>query len=779
MTETRARLSTPALLLLLLVTGCSDSSLNGHDYHSGEDPRGPTTLDICTELGPSTDLPAPRVVDGAASPDADAAGPPDLHAADLPHLPEWRDCNLYFSLDAPGETSVALAGEFTDWAAGELPLEDPDGDGIWELTLDAAALPPGSYGYKFHTGSDLWIMDPSNPLSKWVDEVENSKLAVPDCAVPELRLTALDVDAAAGTVGVVVAALDTPYGVDPDTASVLVDGEQMSSVPFDPVTNLFDVQLSGLTRGSKVTLRFAAGNAAGPAEELILPVWIEDEGEWSWRDSVIYFAFTDRFADGADDHDDGLPCAPDHLANWKAGDWPGITQKIEEGYFDGLGVNVIWISPPYDNPAECMDGNLEGELYTAYHGYFPVSLTEPEERFGDMDDLRALTGAAHARGIRVIADLVANHVYWSAEIYQEHQGDGWFHDYTPCAPAWDNPVECWFQSYMPDWDHTVDPVVELVTDSAVYWAREADLDGFRVDAVKHMQHNFSRTLRWKLDRALAHGTHRFYLVGETFMGEWGGGDGLAETVIKEYVNPWELDGQFDFPMYWALLEAAGRDEADFADLGQFLTDSHGYYGADSLMCSFIGNHDVPRFASHAAGQIDDLWGNGSSEQGWYDPPVQPVNPEAYLRTGLAFGLMMTLPEIPLIYYGDEIGLAGAGDPDNRRVMPWTGLSEDQEALRAGIQVLGGLRRELAPLRRGDLGVTLAEPDLLVFERIYDGEVVVVAASRSPLASRVGVRTESLQGTTLERISGAAIDVVNGEIPVDLPPFGIAVLTAAP
>ena len=769
-----------AMLLLLLIPGCPDPSPGGYDYHTTEeDNRGPTPLDVTAETGPLPDLPALPDADAPPDTSPELTPPPDLATPDLPDLPEWRDCTLHLTVAAPGEASVALAAEFTDWATNEVPLEGPDGDGTWELALDASTLTPGNYGYKFHTGSDQWFMDPGNPLAKWVGGEENSKLVVPDCAVPELRVLALEVGADAGTVVVVVAALDTPDGVALDSAAVLVDGVAMDPVPFDSVTNLFEVQFTGRARGTKVTLRFNVNNAAGPAEELILPIWIEDEGDWSWQDSVMYFAFTDRFADGADDHDEPLDCAPDHLANWKAGDWPGITQKIEEGYFDALGVNVLWVSPPYDNPDGCFDGDIAGEKYTAYHGYFPVSLVEPEERFGSMDDLRALTAAAHARGIRVIADLVANHVHSEAPLYQAHAMDGWFHLSTPCAPAWDKPIECWFQPYMPDWDHTVDDVVELVTDSAIHWAREADLDGFRVDAVKHMVHNFSRTLRWKLDRTFAHATHRIYLVGETFMGEWGGGTGFAETVIKEYVNAWELDGQFDFPMYWALLKATGRDEADFSALGQFLSESDGYYGPDALMCSFIGNHDVPRFLSHAAGQIEDLWGNNSKEQGWYDPPEQPGDAEPYLRTGLAFGLMMTLPEIPLIYYGDEIGLVGAGDPDNRRVMPWDGLTADQEALRAFVEVLGSLRRDLPALRRGELQVTVAEADLLVFTRSHASGDVVVATSRSGVGTQITVPVGTLGDAVLERISGTSLAATGGQVVVDLQPYGVAVITAAP
>ena len=146
------------LLLLLLVPGCPDTSPGGYDYHTAEeDTGGPTLLDITAETGPLPDLPALPDAETAIPPDVapESVPHPDLTTPDVPDLPEWRDCTLHLTVTAPGEASVALAAEFTDWATNELPLEDPDGDSVWELALDASTLTPGNYGYKFHTGSDL------------------------------------------------------------------------------------------------------------------------------------------------------------------------------------------------------------------------------------------------------------------------------------------------------------------------------------------------------------------------------------------------------------------------------------------------------------------------------------------------------------------------------------------------------------------------------------------------------------------------------------------------
>ena len=346
-----------------------------------------------------------------------------------------------------------------------------------------------------------------------------------------------------------------------------------------------------------------------------------------------------------------------------------------------------------------------------------------------MEDLRSLVAAAHKRGIRVVMDLVANHVFETAPEWLEHEFDGWFN--TPIyVCGWDEPETCWFQSYMPDLNHRNDDVVEHITEMALFWAREADLDGFRVDAVKHIHPHFLNTLRARIESEIEAGSGQtFWLVGETFTGPWGGGEGSEESLIKEYVSSDRLHGQFDFPLYWALLESLGRHEASLEVLAQVIVGSDGYYGQGALMSSFLGNHDVARFVSHATGDISDLWGNGSQEQGWENPPPQPAASEAYERLKRAFTLLAGLVQIPLIYYGDEIGLAGAGDPDNRRPMVFEGLSAQQQGVLSHVQTVFGARRSSLALRRGSLSVIHVAPDVLVLHRQAGESEAVVAINR--------------------------------------------------
>ncbi len=763
-----------AAALLTTLAACEQTPARG-DYHSLE-----KDLTI-SELTPSHPMDGYQPPDNTVKPtDIDVvAPPPDLPYADLSDtptpVPTLRLCSRQLTFVPPDNSPVSVAGEFTDWTNSELPMQS-DGSGTWSLDLDLAGLTPGNYSYKFHTAADGWYLDPANPLSRWTDGIENSKLVVPDCRLPELLLEcwSLSDDATGLTASVIVTDAPDSAGIIPSSAAVLVNGEKLSAPGYEPTTGRFEVTLENLTPRTKITLRFAIANNTGAARELLLPVWLETD-PWQWRDAAIYFAFTDRFANGSTANDAPAECAsPDSLTNWRGGDFAGITARIEAGYFEELGIDVLWLSPVIDNPDGCMSGTLDGVSYTAYHGYFPIDLMATEKHFGSLAELRTLVDAAHARGIRVLVDFVANHLHEQNPLYGQHQQDGWFHDFNSCEPNWDKPIECWFMPYLPDLDYTNDEVVELAVETAMFWIVEAGIDGFRVDAVKHMVHNFIRSLRFHIEERIVGDSLPFYMVGETFMGEWGGGTGMAETVIKEYVNSRELDGQFDFPFYWKLVKATARDEGDFVEFAQFLEDALPFWGDDAVMVSFLGNHDVPRFLSHAAGQIGDLWGNGSKLQGLTNPPELPDSAEPFDRLRLAQGLLFTLPEVPLIYYGDEIGLPGAGDPDNRRVMPFDQLSAQQQLTLDFVRLVGTVRREHGALRRGEFDLLAATPTTLLFRRTLGNEELVVAANRGSIAQTVEI-PKPLSGTSrTELLTQTKVSIEGNQTEVSLPPFGLAI-----
>ena len=199
-----------------------------------------------------------------------------------------------------------------------------------------------------------------------------------------------------------------------------------------------------------------------------IPFWVEEEA-FSWQDATLYFAMVDRFADGAEGPADPECLPPGSSSSWMGGDWKGIENKIEEGYFTDLGINAIWITSPMNNPEGCFPGTIPNQLYTAYHGYFPDSYTAVEERHGSMEDLKSMVQAAQEKGIRVIADLVLNHVYDTHPLYAE--SPEWFFPSCLCGSECDwnaFAVECWFESYLPDLDYGYVTPLESVLDVAEY-----------------------------------------------------------------------------------------------------------------------------------------------------------------------------------------------------------------------------------------------------------------------------------------------------------------------
>ena len=762
-----------SLSLLFLFLGCSGTR---HAYPEPGPEDAPADApfvapDVATDAAADVLVPPADVEDVAedVAEDADDAFVeiPDTGPAQPP--PELRKCELRFTYEAVGETigALSLPGEFDAWDTSAVPFSDADGNGTWEAVLDTSALAPGSYGYKLYKDGQ-WMLDPGQPMRKSVGDVENSKAIVPDCRAPLLEVETLEVGEASVKAVVQVHDGAGSTGLLQGSAKVRHNFEDLDGT-YDAAEQRFHVTLSGLAPG-KHTLRFHINNEHGGSEPLVLPVWVGAPAAFKWSDAVLYFAMVDRFADGDPATGSPASCLPEgNKANWLGGDLAGITKKLEEGYFTDLGVNALWLTSVVDNPDGCLAGLL-GKQYTSYHGYFPSSQTEVEGHIGTMDDLRALVTAAHGRGIRVLVDLVANHLYEQHPYVTEHAD--WFNAYTPCKEN-DGfnkfPLTCWFESYLPDLNYSNDAPVTAMTDMAVAWARDADLDGFRVDAVKHMHVNFLLTLRHELTRALG---SSFYLVGETYMGDWGGGSGESETTIKKYVGPTLLDGQFDFPLYWRILRVVGRGEAAPLSLADYLTQSEGYYGPGAIMGTFLGNHDVPRFASHANGDIGDVWGNGAQQQGWDAPPGAPSSATAYQKLALAYSLLFTIRGVPLIYYGDEIGMPGAGDPDNRRMMTFTGWSAEQQALHDRVAALAKARATLPSLRTGAYDTISADGSLFTFRRSGPSGAVLVAlnVSGSPATA-----TLPASGSLKDALSGQSYDASAGSVSVPLPAWGAAIL----
>jgi glycosidase len=503
------------------------------------------------------------------------------------------------------------------------------------------------------------------------------------------------------------------------------------------------------------------------------------EGAWDWRDAIIYFVFVDRFHNGDRSNDGPIGGAVEEAADWYGGDWQGVIDRIDEGYFNELGVNTLWITVPMDNTSASGLGVGDPHLYSAYHGYWPADLDQPEEHFGTLDQLRALVTVAHDHDLKVIFDYAMNHVHADSPVYADNPDWFWPNDNGSggdcvCGSgcSWDDPVaarRCWFTDYLPDFDFTNDNARAFSVDNAIGWALDTGADGFRLDAVKHIEETWLVDLRARssdeLDQYDDAGElrQRFYMVGETFTGD--------QAQIAYYVRQDMLDGQFDFPLRTQIVDKVLMRQGSMSELASFMDANDSVYWSGAVMSTFIGNHDLPRvvhYAEDTPRSGTDPWWNDKN-LGWTDPPGVPSGTSAFERLVVGFGIVLTTPGAPLVYYGDEIGMAGAGDPDNRRPMDWNtgGYTAGQALLLDAIKALTAIRAAHPALRYGTRTTLSSSQDTLGYrmELATGGELdetVLVAINRADGPNDVG---DLPDGTYLDALAGERVTVEGGVVSV--------------
>ena len=384
-----------------------------------------------------------------------------------------------------------------------------------------------------------------------------------------------------------------------------------------------------------------------------------------WNDRVWYEVFVRSFADG---NGDGI------------GDLKGLTAKLD--YLnDGdpatttdLGVGGLWLMPITESPS--------------YHGYDVVDYRKVEQDYGTNADFKAFLAAAHERGIKVIVDLVMNHSSSEHPWFQDAITPGSEHDdwyvWEDEQPTWLGPGgqvvwhpegRRWFYGVfwegMPDLNLRSDAVTAELEDIARFWLDEVGVDGFRLDAAKHLiedgedaQTNTPETKAWLAGfrDTVAAIDPAALLVGEV----WD-----PPSIAAPYV-PDSLDMTFDFGLATAIRLALQNGRA--APLQTGLTDTLAAWPANQN-ASFLTNHDQTRIMTELGGDVT--------------------------AAKLAAFILLNAPGTPFMYYGEEIGMTGT-KPDERirtpmrwtadepaagfsRVEPWQPLSEDPPEVNVAAQ----------------------------------------------------------------------------------------------
>jgi glycosidase len=418
----------------------------------------------------------------------------------------------------------------------------------------------------------------------------------------------------------------------------------------------------------------------------------------AWPDAVVYFVVLDRFADGSEANNAGVDLTA--KGTFHGGDLAGLTAQLDE--LESLGITALWITPVVDN----IDGFVTGAGFPdwGYHGYWADDFTKLDPRFGTEAELKTLVDEAHRRGIRVLLDVVYNHAGYNSRYMTDPTTKSWLRSNEIGNCGSDDITSC--VAGLPDFKTELPVVRDYLLDAHLALAKRVGLDGFRLDTVKHVAHDFWQEHRRRLDSELG---ADFFLLGEV----WGGD--------AQSLDPWfehdEMDAGFDFSFQGsalAWLQGRGRTVAFDRYLKQREKVRPGY-----LLSHFLSSHDV-------RGALDQLEGD-----------------KELFR--LAALLQFTSAGIPMVYYGEEVGRPGGDWPDNRSDMPWgsrdilpgAGKPRD-EALREDYRKLIEIRRNHPALSRGVHTAVSTAGDLLVFLQKHEDDEVLVAVNRGAEAAPLSI-----------------------------------------
>lgn len=473
---------------------------------------------------------------------------------------------------------------------------------------------------------------------------------------------------------------------------------------------------------------------------------------------VIYLIMPDRFANGDPTNDEPAEAGDSHdrrkARAYHGGDLRGVRDHLP--YLKDLGVSTIWLTPIVKNGAT-----------EDYHGYGAVDFYGVEPHLGTLGDYQALVTAAHQQRMKVLFDIVPNHVGPKHPWVTSPPLPDWFHGtplhhvntstptprsfyglsetqaanhdpfetlVDPHAPAEFSRhlTEGWFFGMLPDLNSENPVVAQYLLQNAIWWAESSGLDGYRIDTFPYVSRSFWSAWHTGLRKIYP----RLTTVGEVFHPDpsvtsfFVGGQRRSDGIDSGVATV------FDYPMYFALRDVLLHG-APAGRLTDVLRHDSLYQRPDNLV-TFFANHDVPRLAD-AAG--------GSSQ-----------------KQKLAFGLTLTLRGIPQLYYGDEVGMTGGEDPENRHDFPggWSddprnafeqsGRSLEQQALFSYVQALLKLRREHPALASGRLWHLQSDESSYIFLRQTDEENVVVALNVAPRARMLQIPLADTPATGLLAVS---------------------------
>lgn len=590
-----------------------------------------------------------------------------------------------------------------------------------------------------------------------------------------------------------------------DPVRLLISGTNLTRARIEPpvgfgATNLrindhgtylfFDLQIPTNAAVGDIPLRIVSPEGATSVIfSLLNPLPRADRFGGFSPDDVIYLLMPDRFANGDRTNDDPPSSRGLHdrtkPRHYHGGDLAGVRAHLP--YLRELGVTALWTTPWYNNVNHLnqlekytADNRraADGEPSTDYHGYGAVDFYGVEERFGDLPQLCGLVDAAHAAGLKVIHDQVANHTgpyhpwvmdsptpTWFNGTAANHRDNSWqtwtIAATNPPADKLRSTLDGWFINLLPDLNQEDPETAAYLMQNSLWWIGMTGLDAVRQDTLPYVPRTYWS--RWTA--AVKREYPRLTILGEMW-------DGNPQLVAFFQGGRARFDGVdsgvetlFDFPLYYAVRDVFAKGQP-MTRLAQTLAADPNYVNPRVLV-TFLGLHDTARFMSEPGATVDELKN--------------------------AFTFLLTTRGTPLIYYGDEIAMPGGGDPDNRRDFPggWpedarnafeeSGRTPEEESVHAHVKGLLQLRQVLTPLRRGDFVELAANANCYAFARVTSQASVVMAFNNSaqPLTLELSLAQVNLAGATslTDQLGNlGTVLVAAGKVKLTVPARRAAVLT---
>ena len=654
--------------------------------------------------------------------------------------------------------NAIVMGSFNDWSRTSLPMEQ-DGNEFKKTIF----LEPKKYEYKFVLDGKEEI-DPNNPI--YVSNNIGGWNSILDLSSKAQQFPGKLLKSSHNGKWLYFNYIPPIDGALPLEWIVLLNNTALHPDIVDPLSNHgIRVNIQSISNGLlRIIGRDTNGQLIEENQTIINNGKPLSTNSDDWHFAIIYNVMVDRFHDA-----DPLNNKPiddpnlSPLANFMGGDISGIKQKLDDGYFSSLGVNALWISPIQTQPdSSWVEWVLPNRTFSGYHGYWPIKPRQIDPRFGKESEFKDLIQTSHQLDTKIILDFVSNHVHQEHSYFKEHRN--WFGNIElPNGEMnirlWDGDTRLttWFDQFIPSYDYPSSPeAIDQVVNDATWWIDTYDIDGLRQDAVKHVPHKFWQQLTKNIKRNFPN--KHIYQIGETF-----GSDDL----INSYINPSELDAQFNFSIYFNARTVFSSDNANFTDLGRVINENRISFGPIHLMGNITSSHDQLRFAGYADGQIK--FSDDGIERSFEQPVSDIMYQSTYSKLANFYAFNISQPGIPIIYYGEEIGLMGEGDPGNRRMMRFE-INQDERNLKDTFSKLNGLRKKYVSLSLGDQTIIETKGPIFATLKSYFDEhtLLIINQSNKQITTKI---TLPINGELLVAVdNNHKINIIDNSVILEIEPM---------